>query len=303
MAQLLRTNTPRTNRLAVLIISIYSINYMIAKLAAIPAGLAFVSINVYAATEEESKAPSVKPNQLPIYCVPPLKSKYVEEDPGHLQDAYVFVKNGIMDSIQFGKDTYAYLKNPPPEFLPKVAVITISGLAGLVLSRKGSRVKKIAYPLGLGTLAVSVCYPAQSVVLAKITGKKVYGASHQTYQAIGSLWTKNSSMKEVLLTKKEDTKPVSHLQQVLEPAVGDNKSAEIHKTTPESEVKSKPLAVADSPVMKIQSSKDMVPLPAEIKVPNVISDVVKTTKFKLDPRHMDHGQSNPEDVDMYSTRS
>ncbi|XP_073216997.1 MICOS complex subunit MIC27 isoform X2 [Lepidochelys kempii] len=253
-----------------------------AKLAAIPAGLAFVSINIYAATEEESKAQSVKPNQLPIYCVPPLKSRYVEEDPGRLQvgfstlrkttshyvewckDAYVFVKNGIMDSIQFGKDTYVYLKNPPPEFLPKVAVITISGLTGLVLARKGSRVKKTAYPLGLATLAVSVCYPAQSVVLAK---------------------------------------PSSHLQQVPEPAVRDDKSAEIHKTTPESEVKSKPLAVTDSPVMKIQSLKDLVPLPAEIKVPNVISDVAKTTKFKLDPRLMDHGQSNPEDVDMYSTRS
>ncbi|XP_043378028.1 MICOS complex subunit MIC27 isoform X2 [Chelonia mydas] len=305
-----------------------------AKLAAIPAGLAFVSINIYAATEEESKAQSVKPNQLPIYCVPPLKSRYVEEDPGRLQvgfstlrkttshyvewckvparffellnplqDAYVFVKNGIMDSIQFGKDTYVYLKNPPPEFLPKVAVITISGLTGLVLARKGSRVKKTAYPLGLATLAVSVCYPAQSVVLAKITGKKVYVTSHQTYEAIGSLWTKNSSMKEVLLTQKEDTKPGSHLQQVPEPAVRDDKSAEIHKTTPESEVKSKPLAVTDSSVMKIQSSKDLVPLPAEIKVPNVISDVAKTTKFKLDPRLMDHGQSNPEDVDMYSTRS
>ncbi|XP_030431162.1 MICOS complex subunit MIC27 isoform X3 [Gopherus evgoodei] len=259
-----------------------------ATLAAIPAGLAFVSINIYAATEEESKPQLVKPNQLPIYCVPPLKSRYVEEDPGHLQvgfstlrkttshyvewckDAYVFVKNGIMDSIQFGK---------------------------------GSRIKKIAYPLGLTTLAVSVCYPAQAVVLAKITGKKVYAASHQTYEAIGSLWTKKSSMKEVLLTQKEDTKPSSHVQQVPEPAVGEDKSAEIKKTTLESEVKSKPLAVTDSPVMKIQSSKDPVPLPAEIKVPNVISDVAKTAKFKLDPRLMDHGQSSPEDVDMYSTRS
>lgn len=34
-----------------------------------------------------------------------------------------------------------------------------------------------------------------------------------------------------------------------------------------------------------------------------LTDVAKTTKFKLDPRLMDHGQSNPEDVDMYSTRS
>ncbi|XP_075796877.1 MICOS complex subunit MIC27 isoform X2 [Pelodiscus sinensis] len=260
-----------------------------AKLTAIPAGLAFVSINVYAATEEESKAHLVKPNQLPIYCVPPLKSRYIEEEPGHLQvgfstlrnktsryverckDAYVLIKNGIMDSIQFGKATYVYLKNPPTEFLPKVAVITISGLTGLVLARRGSRFKKIAYPLGLATLAVSVCYPAQSVVITKVSGKKVYAASHRTYEAIASLWTKNSSMKEVLFTQKEALKPDSHLQQVLEPAVRDQKSAEIHKRTPESEVKSKPLTITDSPIMKTESSKNPVPLPAELKVPNVIS--------------------------------
>ncbi|NXR67038.1 MIC27 protein, partial [Rhadina sibilatrix] len=81
--------------------------------------------------------------------------------------AYVFVKKGIMDSIQFGKDAYVYLNNPPPEFLPKAAVVMVSGLAGVVLTRKGSRFKKIAYPLGLTTVGYSVCYPAQSVVIAK----------------------------------------------------------------------------------------------------------------------------------------
>lgn len=34
-------------------------------------------------------------------------------------------------------DAYVYLNNPPPEFLPKAAVITVSGLAGAVLARKG----------------------------------------------------------------------------------------------------------------------------------------------------------------------
>uniref|UniRef100_A0A8D0HDP5 MICOS complex subunit n=1 Tax=Sphenodon punctatus TaxID=8508 RepID=A0A8D0HDP5_SPHPU len=220
-----------------------------ANLAAVPAGLAFTSIDVHAATKEESKCHVVKPDQLPIYCAPPLKSKYVEEQPGRLQmgfstvrkktsyyGAYFYVKNGIMDSVQFGKDAYVYLKNPPPEFLPKVGVITISGLAGVVLARKGSRFKKIVYPLGLCTLGISVCYPAQSVVFAKVTGKKVFSASHYTYEAIGSLWTKSSSTKESLVV-------------------------------------------------------------------NILTDVVKTAKFKPDPNLVDHGQSYPEDADMYSTRS
>ncbi|KAK1346895.1 hypothetical protein QTO34_000755 [Cnephaeus nilssonii] len=60
--------------------------------------------------------------RLPIYTSPPLQSKYVEEQPGNLQmgfasirtttgryigwckGVYVFVKNGIMDTVQFGKD-------------------------------------------------------------------------------------------------------------------------------------------------------------------------------------------------------
>ncbi|RMC21122.1 hypothetical protein DUI87_01979 [Hirundo rustica rustica] len=125
----------------------------VAKLAAVSSGLPFVYITVYAATKKESKNQLVKPDKLPIYSAPPLKSKYIEEQPGLLQQqlsavrrttsryfgwcqsAYVFVKNGIMDSVQFGK---------------------------------GSRFKKIAHPLGLTAVGYSVCYPAQSVVIAQL---------------------------------------------------------------------------------------------------------------------------------------
>ncbi|XP_072600048.1 MICOS complex subunit MIC27 isoform X12 [Vulpes vulpes] len=124
------------------------------KLTTVPAGLICASITVHAAKEEYKKQ-LVKPEQLPIYTAPPLQSKYVEEQPGHLQmgfasirtttsryigwckGVYVFMKNGIMDTVQFGKDVYVYLKNPPRDFLPKIGVITVSGLAGLVSARKG----------------------------------------------------------------------------------------------------------------------------------------------------------------------
>ncbi|XP_025917045.1 MICOS complex subunit MIC27 isoform X4 [Apteryx rowi] len=250
-----------------------------AKLAAVSSGLPCASITVYAATEKESKAQLMKPNQLPIYCSPPLKSKYIEEQPGRLQkgfssvrkttsryigwckDAFVFVKNGIMDSIQFGKDAYVYLKNPPPEFLPKVGVITISGLAGVVLSRKGSRFKKISYPLGLTTLGISVCYPAQSVVIAKL---------------------------------QQESKSL---------AQEDKKKKDISNASPESAVKSRSFDRPESSPAESSNTKDPAPSLAELKVPNIISGAVKTAKFKPDPELMDHGQSSPEDVDMYSTRS
>ncbi|NXY48819.1 MIC27 protein, partial [Ceuthmochares aereus] len=272
--------------------------FQVAKLAAMSAALPFACITVHAAAERESKGHLVKPSQLPIYCPPPLKSRYIEEQPGHLQkqlssirqttsryigwckDAFLFVKNGILDSIQFGKDTYVYLKNPPPEFLPKVGVITISGFAGVVLARKGSRFKKIAYPLGLATLGISVCYPAQSVVIAKVTGKKLFSASHQSYEAVRSLWAKNEDVSKL---QKESKSVVQE----------DKKKKEISGATPVSAIESRSFNRTEPSPVESWSHADVVPS----------SGTVTTPKFKPDPNLMDHGQSSPEDVDMYSTRS
>ncbi|NXO88992.1 MIC27 protein, partial [Certhia brachydactyla] len=269
----------------------------VAKLVAVSSGLPFVCITVYAATEKESKSQLVKPDKLPIYSAPPLQSKYIEEQPGYLQQqlsalrrtaghyfgwcqsAYVFVKNGIMNSIQFGKDAYVYLNNPPPDFLPKAAVVTVSGLTGVVLARKGSRFKKIAYPLGLTTVGYSVCYPAESVVIAKVTGKKLLGASHQTYEAVRSLWAD----KETVTKPQQESKPI--MQE-------DKKKKGISSTKPETAVESRSFKRTESSPVEC-SCNDPVPS----------SGTVKTSKFKPDPKLMDHGQSSPEDKDMYSTRS
>ncbi|XP_064282570.1 MICOS complex subunit MIC27 isoform X3 [Passer domesticus] len=236
----------------------------VAKLAAVSSGLPFVCITVYAATEKESKSQLVKPDKLPIYGAPPPSSRYVEEQPGRLQqqltalrsstgryfgwcqNVYVFIKNGIMDSIQFGK---------------------------------GSRFKKIVYPLGLTTVGYSVCYPAQSVVIAKVTGKKLLCASHQTYEAVRSLWAD----KETVTKLQQESKPI--MQE-------DKKKKGISSTKPESAAESRSLNRTESPPVECWSND---PVPS--------SGPVKTSKFKPDPKLADHGQSNPEDVDMYSTRS
>ncbi|KFP83186.1 Apolipoprotein O-like, partial [Acanthisitta chloris] len=270
----------------------------VAKLAAVSAGLPFAWSTVYAATEKESKSQLVKPNQLPIYSAPPLKSKYIEEQPGHLQrklsslrqttghyfgwckGVFVFVKNGVRDSIQFGKDAYVYLENPPPDFLPRVGVITVSGLAGLALARKGSRLKKIAYLLGLTTVGYSLCYPAQSVVMAKVAGKKLACAGRQTYEAVRSLWAD----KEAVTKLQQESKPI---------AQEDKKKKGNSSAKPESAVESRSFNRTDSAPVESWSNKDPVPS----------SGTVKTPKFKPDPKLMDHGQSSPEDADMYSTRS
>uniref|UniRef100_A0A8C5W325 MICOS complex subunit n=1 Tax=Microcebus murinus TaxID=30608 RepID=A0A8C5W325_MICMU len=245
------------------------------KLTAMPAGLINASISVHAAREEEYKKQLMKPEQLPIYTVPPLQSKYVEEQSGHLQmgfasictttghyvawckGVYVFVKNGIMDTVQFGKDTYVYLKNPPQDFLLKMGVITVSGLVGLVSSRKRA----------------TGCYPVQSVIIAKVTGKRVYATSQQIYEGVKSLWTK-SSKKESLRESNEKTK------------LGSSAGIKL-------------------PTRTTHILKHSVPLPSELSsgTKTKSESMSGATQFMPDPKLMDHVQSHPEDVDMYSTRS
>ncbi|XP_063287931.1 MICOS complex subunit MIC27 isoform X2 [Pelobates fuscus] len=283
------------------------------KLAAVPAGLAFTSYGLYAVADREPKGERLSPGQLSVYAVPLQISKYVEEQPGRLQSGFsvarqtvwpyviwskhVFssIKIGVQDTIEFGKDSYVYLKNPPPEFLSRVGVIAVSGLAGLVLARKGSRLKKIVYPVGLTALGVSVCYPTQAVIFAKLTGKKIYATSHRTYDTVSSLW-KTSSKKEEKTQTQEDGEKV--LGQVTE--VG-NEDLHHHIEHEIIDTKSQP----ESPVLQESESKSHLNGKDENVGNNeaLFLALTSTTKFILDPNLVDHGQSSPEDKDLYSTRS
>ncbi|XP_068963253.1 MICOS complex subunit MIC27-like isoform X2 [Petaurus breviceps papuanus] len=168
-------------------------------------------------------------------------------------------------------DAYVYLKNPPEDFLPKIGVITASGLVGLISAKKGSKLKKIAYPLGLAALGASVCYPAQAVVITKITGKKAYATSQWIYEVLGSLWTESYTQKE---------------------------------TEHKEEVKLRRDGKLDTPAAMVGTGSKVSTLSAQVAGKLAPSPgAVTATQFKADPKLMDHGQSNPEDVDMYSTRS
>ncbi|XP_006902619.1 PREDICTED: apolipoprotein O-like, partial [Elephantulus edwardii] len=259
------------------------------KMTAMPTNLICASVSIRAAKEEEYKKQLVKPEQLPLYTESPLQSKYVEEQPGHLQmgfaslrtttgwckDVYVFVKNEIMDTVKFVKDAYAYLKNPPEDFLPKVGVITVSGLAGLVSARKGSGFKKISYPLGLATLGATICYPVQSIIIAKVTGKKAYAATQKFCEVVKSSGTR--------ISKKESLPEIEPKEK--------NKVGNCG----ESEIPSKTTEVLKSPVLlptQPSSERKTKPEPTS-----------GATQFMPDPSLMDHGQWYPEDIDMYSTRN
>ncbi|KAM3910812.1 MICOS complex subunit MIC27 [Leptodactylus fuscus] len=281
----------------------------ILKLAAVPAGLVVSSYSLYAVSDREAKGNHMNPQQLSVYAVPPQESHFVEARPGRVQCAFSVVRktvwpvitwtqnacssirNGVEETIQFGKDSYVYLKNPPPEFLPRVGVISVSGLAGLILARKGSRLKKLVYPVGLAALGASVCYPAQSVIFAKVTGKKLYSAGHQTYSAVSSLWKTKPQKQEAIPVSSEESKEAPRVEDrgaaaETSPAGASAEETQEPSTSPESP------NITSSPVDAAEPSTTSAP-----------TEVPKEVKFQPPPELVDHGQSNPEDVDMYSTRT
>ncbi|KAK1167439.1 MICOS complex subunit MIC27 isoform X1 [Acipenser oxyrinchus oxyrinchus] len=359
------------------------------KLAAIPAVLGLASFRVYAVKEGKHNG-SITPEQLSIYSPPTVKLKYVEEQPGRLQrgfsvvretvhpfvqrvkGAYASVRNGAMNAVHFGQDTYIYLKDPPPGFLPRVSLISVSGLAGLILARNGSRFKKVMFPLGLAAVGTSVCYPAQAVAAVKVSGKKVYAAGHWANGAVSSLWKPSPAkeahaklqshesasvpvkvpnpdvvkgfdtpevnavpMPEVVphvpeavpdhtieteVLSAEEAAPQDHLPAsepvdaaLLEPAPVLN--AVPHSSSP-AELPASPESSsppeAEQPATtksheSLSQQKELEALP-EPSIPvssssETPTDLSEKPTFSPDPRLLDHGQSNPEDSDMYSTRS
>ncbi|KAJ8266454.1 hypothetical protein GJAV_G00130610 [Gymnothorax javanicus] len=186
----------------------------VVKLVAVPAALGLASIRVYAIKEEKTEElPS--PRELSIYAPPEQQLRYVQEQPGLLQRGFgvvrvglqpyvravkgacTAIKVGVVSVYRAGEDTYNFLRDPPPGFLPRVGVISVSGLAGLILARKGSRLKRLGVPLGLATVGTAVCYPSQTVGLLKVTGKKTYAVVQWTGSSVASL-LRSSSTKDTI---------------------------------------------------------------------------------------------------------
>ncbi|XP_067904106.1 MICOS complex subunit MIC27-like isoform X2 [Heterodontus francisci] len=241
--------------------------FQVVKLSALPAGLGLVSFKVYAASKRHQDKNLIKPEQLSVYNEPSTNSKYIAEQPGWLLErisvvrqtvqpyaaqckgAYNAIKTGAENTVAFGKGAYVFLKDPPEGFFPRMGVITVSGLAGLILASRGRQIKKMIYPVGLATVGMAICYPQQAIAVAKFSGQKMYAISHGSYEAVRSLWKRNIDKKQG--TKKEEDLETTKTQE-------------------------------NQPKQEIPAEKQMI---------------------ALDPNLMDHGQSNPEDTDLYSTRS
>ncbi|XP_050965292.1 MICOS complex subunit MIC27 isoform X2 [Labeo rohita] len=371
----------------------------ILKYAALPAaavGVGFGSFRIYSINEKINEE-LISPRELSIYSPDGPVVHFVEEQPGvvqtglgavrvglqpyvrAVQSTFTSVKLGVISVYHAGQDTYHFLRDPPPGFLPRVGVIGVSGLGGLILARKGSRLKKIVVSLGLATAGTAVCYPTQTVGVLKITGKKVYAVSSSVASMVKSKPKNDVIMPAVsvesaaAVTSSDIESPAKTLSEPEAPPVVDVASGiDAPPSEPESppatdpvtettfepvldaeatpapdstpfaevdiipvvESKIVPEAAPAAPELEVPvptetmpsttptveettPSEDVTPItvdekhvappPAEeappLSEPPVVEPATVKSRFVPDPSLLDHGQSNPEDADMYSTRS
>ncbi|KAG7241769.1 hypothetical protein INR49_024739 [Caranx melampygus] len=266
-------------------------------MVAVPTVLGIASIRVYTVSEAPADG-LVTREKLNVYT--PLQQSaqahFVPEKPGVIESglttaresilplaqavkgACISVKRGGVNLYHAGEDAYYYLKDPPPGFLPRFGTITMAGLLGMFLARKGTRFKRLAVPLGLMGAGASVCYPAQAVAVLKVTGKKVYAAGKWSSAAVASLLAskpKEPVAKEITASQPESS-TVSNAEcaafEASEPSSTTNSSSQ-SATVPETEA-AESVLVSDEPNAAVITEEDASVTLSEISPTETSTDPV-----------------------------
>uniref|UniRef100_A0A9J8AJ03 MICOS complex subunit n=1 Tax=Cyprinus carpio carpio TaxID=630221 RepID=A0A9J8AJ03_CYPCA len=194
------------------------IMYKVGGVTGVSGTLGLISASVLAASasaDDDKPGTTLSVDELSLYTTPQQRFQRVEAERGQVEESvaklrklaepytswcqqtassarqtaqgvYGTVKPKVDSTVQFGQNSYAYLKNPPPEFYPRAGVIGFAGILGLFLGR-GSRLKKLIYPTGLMAVSASMYYPREAVTVTKNTGDAVYDWALQAYVALEKL--------------------------------------------------------------------------------------------------------------------
>lgn len=240
-------------------------------MVAVPTVLGIASIRVYTVKEAPTDG-LVSRDRLNVYT--PLSGgdppKFAPESPGLIEKglttsreavlplvqavkgACLSVKRGSVNLYHAGEDVYYYLIDPPPGFLPRFGTITMAGLLGMFLARKGSRIKRLVVPLGLMSAGASVCYPAQAVSVLKVTGQKVYAAGQWSSAAASSLLTTKEPVAKENVPSQPQPSSEPEQQSVLT-SDSSAKKSDILETEVES---AESVPISDEPVVTITTEEE-----------------------------------------------
>ncbi|CAF2099619.1 unnamed protein product [Rotaria magnacalcarata] len=111
------------------------------------------------------------------------------------KDLRLRIARGLETGTAHSKATIDYIRDDQT-FLPKVGVVTIAGLGGLLLGHKSGPIRKTFYSSVAVAVALSACYPKQSANLLDQVCIRIKNESKNLFDS-----KSNSSLPSVLANK------------------------------------------------------------------------------------------------------